>query len=83
MYIEHRFLTPSNNFINAIILCKIRFMDCKVNELMDELIANSPNKSVRVETTDIVKPKLTEELEKWIEYNEISSAALRQSNTVD
>lgn len=45
---------------------------------MNDLIEN--NSTNKIESGTICKPNLTQDLEKWLEYNEISSATLRQSN---
>lgn len=68
---EHRFITANDNFINAIVFCKTRLIDCSIEEVMKELLANFESNGT------FEKPQVPSELAKWIESNEISSAKLR------
>lgn len=72
---EHRFITPRDNFVNAIAVCKTRLLNCKVEEVMNELLSTGEINSVENGTK--LKPPMPPELAKWIESNEISSAILR------
>ena len=93
LYMEHRFIKPTDNFVHSIAICRQRVIDCSVNELMSEL-ANIPGGSTDVEQNsssrtclDEVenghaqhfkqKPPIPPEIQKWIEYNDLSSKALR------
>ncbi|XP_018573377.1 protein THEM6-like [Anoplophora glabripennis] len=76
IYMEHRFITPSENFINAIVLCKTRLTNCNADQIITDLIVSSSN--CDVESAKSQKPEISAELAKWIESNEISSALLRK-----
>lgn len=72
---EHRFINPSDDFINAIVMCKSRVVNCNIDDLLAEMMAECSNN--HSEDVKAYKPEKSLELEKWIESNEISSAALR------
>nr|CAD7437435.1 unnamed protein product [Timema bartmani] len=65
---EHRFITPKDDFVRAIVLCQQRVIKCDANDIMKELMD--------VES-GIEKPQVPMEVAKWIECNEISSGNLR------
>ncbi|EEB11041.1 conserved hypothetical protein [Pediculus humanus corporis] len=67
IYMEHRFITPKDDFVRAIALGRHRIINCDVNDVMRELLQG------------ILKPSLPLELAKWIECNEISSSNLRNN----
>ncbi|XP_068906385.1 protein THEM6-like [Tenebrio molitor] len=75
IYMEHRFLTPSDMFINAIVLCRTRLTNCNAENVINDLLVNYSGDDV--ENNKKEKPELTPDLAKWIESNEISSATLR------
>ncbi|XP_019869849.2 protein THEM6 [Aethina tumida] len=74
VYMEHRFISKHDNFINAIAMCKIRLINCDSNAVMNELLSKS---SGNVESPKKEKPTMPLCLEKWIESNDISSVILR------
>lgn len=74
-YMEHRFISLSDNFINAIAMCKIRFMNCNAEKIFDEFLANG---NCPKQKPVIIKPLL-----KWIESNESSSQYLRSNISID
>lgn len=72
---EHRFTTPKDNFVNAVVLSKTRLINCKVDDVMAELLSPSV---ADAEGGDVKKkPEVPEDVAKWIESNEISSAKLK------
>ncbi|KAF2884092.1 hypothetical protein ILUMI_22060 [Ignelater luminosus] len=75
IYMEHRFITPRDNFVNAIAVCKTRLLNCNVDEVMNELL--SVTEISGMENGTKLKPPMPPEVAKWIESNEISSAILR------
>lgn len=77
---EHKFITPKDNFVSAIILCRTRLTDCNANEIIQDLL-NS--KASDVQSANYTKPEISMELYKWIEYNQISSANLRKAIVVE
>ncbi|KAG5877898.1 hypothetical protein JTB14_009647 [Gonioctena quinquepunctata] len=79
IYMEHRFVTPSDNFINAIVLCKTRLTKCNADEVIRDLLVNNPSSDTEIAKRH--KPDLPEELAKWIQCNEMSSASLRSNVT--
>nr|CAD7403432.1 unnamed protein product [Timema cristinae] len=68
IFMEHRFITPKDDFVRAIVLCQQRVIKCDANDVMKELMD--------VES-GIEKPQVPMEVAKWIECNEISSGNLR------
>ncbi|XP_044254068.1 protein THEM6-like [Tribolium madens] len=77
IYMEHRFLTPSDNFINAIVLCRTRLTNCNVEDVINEVLVNSPVDDLEMNKKE--KPEVTPELAIWIEYNETSSVSLKSN----
>lgn len=71
VYMEHRFISRGDNFINAISMCKMRFMNCSAEKVFNDLLSNS--------NCSNQKPNMTPELEIWIKSNEISSQVLRNN----
>ena len=73
IFMEHRFISPVDNFINAIVLTRTRLLNCNVEEVMDELLVQGSD----TESQKKIKPEMPPEIEKWLECNAISSAKLR------
>lgn len=71
---EHRFISPWDNFVNAIVLQRTRIIGCNAEEVMKELITLN---GIDEELAKKCKPELPLDVSKWIESNEISSANLR------
>ncbi|XP_043286295.1 protein THEM6 [Venturia canescens] len=82
IFMEHRFVTPTDGFVRAIAICRQRLLDCSAEAVMCALIERGvkQNGSVEVGVTQIphVRPEIPPEVARWLECNEISSAALRQ-----
>lgn len=76
IYMEHRFISPWDNFVNAIILARTRIIGCNAEQIVEELMSHSED----VEMAKKTKPEIQPDLAKWIESNEISSACLRSHN---
>ena len=68
VYMEHRFITPKDDFVRAIAICQQRVITCNAEDIMKELLGIEAG---------IQKPEIPLEVAKWIECNEISSANLR------
>jgi hypothetical protein len=68
VYMEHRFITPKDDFVRAIAICQQRVINCNAEDIMKELAGPEAG---------ISKPEIPLEVAKWIECNEISSANLR------
>ena len=68
VYMEHRFITPKDDFVRAIAICQQRVISCNADDIMKELLGVEAG---------IQKPDIPLEVAKWIECNEISSANLR------
>lgn len=84
IFMEHRFISPSDNFIRCVALCRQRVINCSAEELMtiliDENIDEKYSKENKVENGDVqkkIKPEVPLEVLKWIESNTISSNNLR------
>lgn len=85
IFMEHRFVTPSDGFIRAIAICRQRLLDCSAEAVMGTLIDRGVKQNGNVEAgvTQVphVRPEIPPEVARWLESNEISSALLRQSGT--
>jgi hypothetical protein len=68
LYMEHRFITPKDDFVRAIAICQQRVISCNADDIMKELLGLEGG---------VQKPEIPLEVAKWIECNEISSANLR------
>lgn len=72
---EFRFVSPVDDFVNAIVYSKTRLIGCSAEEVMQELLDQPPKD---VDKGNFEKPELPLEVIKWMESNDISSARLRQ-----
>lgn len=76
VFIEHKFITPKDNFINAIAISRIRIVNCDVEDIMKELLEKCKLQDTET-PTKVEKPEIPLEIARWIECNEISSNKLR------
>jgi len=72
LYTEHRFVTPDDGFVRAIIYGQQKVVQCDLQKVMDELLSRWADK---VEVPP--KPKCPEEIRLWIESSRVSSLKLR------
>ncbi|KAL3266587.1 hypothetical protein HHI36_010751 [Cryptolaemus montrouzieri] len=79
IYIEHRFIASSDDFVSAIVLCRTRIKNCDVEAMMAEALEVPEGGDI--EHAKREKPEKSLVLQKWIEHNEISSAMLRSTET--
>lgn len=77
IYMEHRFITPKDNFVNAIVTARTRLINCNAEDIMKDLIAPPDGD---IEMAKKTKPEMPPDLEKWLEFNAMSSAKLRNGN---
>lgn len=99
IFMEHRFISPSDGFIHCIALCRQRVIECSVEDVMATLLKASATATSSTECLDRLengsstggaiivgngseyvcklKPEMPQEVAKWLEWNEISSASLR------
>ncbi|XP_033211569.1 protein THEM6 [Belonocnema kinseyi] len=86
IFMEHRFITPSDGFVRAIAICRQRLLDCSAEAVVGALMNKGvkQNGSVEAGVTQMphVRPEVPPEVARWIESNEISSAALRRTPAV-
>lgn len=86
VFMEHRFITPSDGFVRAIAICRQRLLDCSAEAVIGALLERGikQNGNVEAGVTQIphVRPEMPQEVARWLESNEISSAQLRQAATV-
>ncbi|XP_067638920.1 protein THEM6 [Eurosta solidaginis] len=107
VYMEHRFVQPSDQFVHAIAVCRQRIIDCSAHDVMNDLLtpksmqvqtsnnivscAVSPESNIVTSITNLdlaengqtrvkLKPDVPPEIQKWIEYNELSSKNLRTNS---
>ncbi|XP_055630198.1 protein THEM6 [Toxorhynchites rutilus septentrionalis] len=94
IFMEHRFIGPSDGFIHCIALCRQRVIQCSVEDVMATLLkpiatATSSTECLEKLENGVValgngteyatklKPEMPHEVAKWLEWNEMSSANLR------
>ncbi|XP_012288144.1 protein THEM6 [Orussus abietinus] len=86
IFMEHRFVTPSDGFVRAIAICRQRVLGCNaeavMGALLDKGVKQNGNVEAGVTQTPHVRPEIPPEVARWLESNEISSATLRQLPTV-
>jgi len=75
IYMEHRFITPKDEFVRAIALCRQRLIGVSAEDVMQELL-HAGKVTVDPER-GLQKPECPLEVLRWNESNEISSANLR------
>ncbi|XP_050434383.1 protein THEM6-like [Adelges cooleyi] len=80
IYMEHRFVSRGDDFINAIVHCRNRVINCDVNQLMEELMTEAAKKCPGQVEAPRNKPECPLEIHHWIQANLVSSANLRNSN---
>ncbi|XP_014205336.1 protein THEM6 [Copidosoma floridanum] len=82
IFMEHRFVTPSDGFVRAIAMCRQRVLDCSAEAVMGVLIDRGVKQNGNLESgvTQVphVRPEIPAEVARWLESNDISSANLRQ-----
>lgn len=76
VFLEHRFITPKDNFVNAVAISRIRMINCNAEDVMKELLEKSKLQDSET-ARKIEKPEIPLEVARWIESNEISSSKLR------
>ncbi|XP_059486428.1 protein THEM6-like [Neocloeon triangulifer] len=83
VFMEHQFVTPRDNFINAIVVCRQRIIDANAEEVMKDLLSkprgSKPSADITVESP-IERPEVPMHIQKWIEFNDLSSASLRKND---
>ncbi|KAF6199572.1 hypothetical protein GE061_007598 [Apolygus lucorum] len=75
IYMEHRFISPGDEFVRAIAICKQRVLNVDVEDIMRNLM--STEKCPGGPEAGHSKPEIPLDLLRWMECNEISSANLR------
>ncbi|XP_046674955.1 protein THEM6 [Homalodisca vitripennis] len=73
IYMEHRFITPKDEFVRAIALCRQRVINVSAEDVMQDLLTGKAQDPER----GLGKPECPLEVLRWNESNEISSANLR------
>lgn len=74
IFMEHRFITPKDEFVRAIALCRQRLINVNAEDVLRELMAGDKGSGIEGGYT---KPECPLEVQRWNESNEISSANLR------
>lgn len=70
---EHRFVSPTDDFVLAIAICRQRLLKVESEDLIREIMSSEKSP----ESGGYAKPEMPLDLAKWVESNEISSANLR------
>lgn len=73
---EHRFITPKDDFVRAIAICRQRLIGVSAEDVMQDLMSGKATGGVDPER-GLEKPECPLEVLRWNESNEISSANLR------
>ena len=50
MFMEHKFITTSDNFVRAIAICRQRLLDCNCDTIMKTLIERGVKQNGNVES---------------------------------
>ncbi|KAF7988355.1 hypothetical protein HCN44_000928 [Aphidius gifuensis] len=85
IFMEHKLITPYDNFVRAIAICRQRVLNCNAEAVMAALLERGVKQNGTVDgITQVthVRPQMTEEVAKWLESNDISSANLRGPQNV-
>ncbi|XP_063986675.1 protein THEM6 [Diachasmimorpha longicaudata] len=86
IFMEHKFITPRDDFVRAIAICRQRLLDCNAETVMAALlergVKNNGTNDVGVTQVTHVRPQIPPEVARWLESNEISSATLRATDNV-
>ncbi|XP_012346444.1 protein THEM6 [Apis florea] len=84
IFMEHRFITTSDEFVRAIAICRQKLLDCNAETIISTLMERGVKQNVEAGAPQIhnVRPQMPPEVARWLESNEISSALLRQSAAV-
>lgn len=85
VYMEHRFVSRGDDFVNAIVHCRQRVINCDVDRLMAELLAAADEAGKRDGDAEApapprTKPECPLEVHHWIQSNRVSSTNLRNGN---
>lgn len=80
IYMEHRFVCRSDSFVNAIVHCRQRVINCNVEEIMGELLAKQAKDNPGAQEAPRLKPECPLEIHHWMQANHVSSANLRNGN---
>ncbi|XP_022182351.1 protein THEM6-like [Myzus persicae] len=81
IYMEHRFVSRGDDFVNAIVHCRQRVINCDVEVLMGELLVKgAKERPGDLEEAPRMKPECPLEIHHWIQANLVSSANLRNGN---
>ncbi|KAH0535793.1 hypothetical protein KQX54_019262 [Cotesia glomerata] len=84
IFMEHKFITPHDDFVRAIAVCRQRLLDCSAEAVMSTLLDRGVKQNGSVEggvPQTHVRPEMPLEVAKWLESNDISSAILRGTET--
>lgn len=76
IYMEHKFITPKDKFVNAIVITRTRLINCNAEDVMNHML--KIDNDIDIERASKIKPEISLELEKWMEYNTMSSETLRK-----
>lgn len=74
---EHRFITPKDNFVRAIAVCRQKMIDCNAEELMGELLSR-PEPKMAGQLTGVTNPSAIIEMEPEDKDNKMSTVVIAQ-----
>lgn len=72
---EHRFITPKDNFVRAIAVCRQKLLDCNAEELMAELLSR-PQPKMAGQLTGVTNPSAVIEMEPEDKDNKMSTVVV-------
>lgn len=72
---EHRFVTPRDNFVRAIAVCRQRLIDCNAEEIMTDLLSR-PEPRMANQLAGVANPSAVIEMEPEDKDNKMQAVVL-------
>ncbi|KAK0180750.1 hypothetical protein PV327_003101 [Microctonus hyperodae] len=86
IFMEHKFITPKDDFVRAIAICRQRLLECSAETVLATLLQRGVKQNTNVEPNVAqvtnIRPEIPPEVASWLESNDISSATLRGPDTI-
>ncbi|KAJ1528419.1 hypothetical protein ONE63_006833 [Megalurothrips usitatus] len=75
LFMEHRFVTPKDNFVRAIAVCRQRLIDCNAEEIMTDLLSR-PEPKMANQLAGVSNPSAVIEMEPEDKDNKMHTVVL-------
>lgn len=75
IFMEHRFVTPKDNFVRAIAVCRQKLIDCNAEEIMTDLLGR-PEPKMATPMTGVSNPSAVIEMEPEDKDNKMHTVVL-------